>query len=85
MKLNLKALAATTSILSCAAVFLVGVANLLWPPYGRNFLELLASLYPGYKAAGSLMDLIVGCLYALLDGLVFGLVIGWLYNFFTSS
>ena len=36
MKLNLKALAATTSILSCAAVFLVGVANLLWPPNGFN-------------------------------------------------
>ena len=80
MKLNLKALAAALALLWAGVVLLVGVANLIWPGYGRSFLLMLASIYPGYAASGSLGDVIVGSLYALVDAAVLGFIFGWLYN-----
>ena len=80
MKLNLKALTVSLAILWGLCVFLAGLANLIWSGYAAAFLNLLASIYPGYHAAGSFGDLIVGTLYAVLDGAVGGLIFGWLYN-----
>ncbi|UCF55998.1 MAG: bacteriophage holin [Deltaproteobacteria bacterium] len=85
MKFNLKALAMTAGILWALAVFLVGVLNLIWSGYGVAFLQLIASIYPGYHATSSLGDLIVGALYALVDGAICGLVFGWLYNVFVGK
>jgi hypothetical protein len=85
MKLNVKALASTAGILWALALLLVGAANLVWSGYGVAFLRLMASVYPGYHAAGSVGDLIVGTLYALVDGAVCGLVFGWLYNLFIGK
>jgi hypothetical protein len=81
MKLNLKALTVACGILWAAAVLLVGLANLVSSGYGKPFLVMLASIYPGYHASGSFADVIVGTLYALVDGAIFGLILGWLYNF----
>ena len=80
MKLNLKALTITFAILSAGAVFIVGGANIIWPGYGKAFLLVLASVYPGYNASGSFGDVIVGSLYALVDGAILGFVLGGLYN-----
>jgi len=85
MKLNLKALTLTAGILWALAVFLVGVLNLIWSGYGVAFLQLIASIYPGYHATSSVGDLIVGTLYALVDGAICGLVFGWLYNLFVGK
>jgi small-conductance mechanosensitive channel len=82
MKLNIKALAFAIAILWAFAVFIVGLANIIWPRYGVAFLQLLASVYPGYHATSSFGDLIVGTLYALVDGLVGSLIFGCLYNSF---
>jgi hypothetical protein len=84
MKLNIKAFCLTIGIIWAVAVFLVGIANLIWSGYGGSFLQLLASIYPGYDASPSFGSVIVGTLYALLDGLVLGLVIAWLYNLFAG-
>jgi hypothetical protein len=56
MKLNLKALTVTFAILWAGVVFIVGVANVVWPGYGRAFLQMMASIYPGYAASGSFGD-----------------------------
>jgi len=80
MKLNPKALALTGGILWALATLLVGVPNLIWPGYGTEYLKFLASVYPGYHATGSVGDLVVGILYALVDGAVCGWFFGWLYN-----
>lgn len=80
MKLNLKALALTAGTMWALAILITGVANLIWSGYGTTFLQLLASIYPGYDATRSIGAVIVGTLYALVDGAVFGLVFGWLYN-----
>ena len=79
MRLNLKALATALSICWGAGVFVVGLAHLFWPAYGASFLDLVASIYPGYRVGG-FGSVIVGTLYALLDGAVCGCVIGWIYN-----
>jgi hypothetical protein len=50
MKINVKALTLTGGILWGAAVFLAGIANLIWPGYAATFLEVMASIYPGYEA-----------------------------------
>lgn len=84
MKLNVKALTLTAGILWGAAVFLVGIANLIWPGYGTAFLQVIASLYPGYNATSSFGSVIIGTLYALVDGAIAGLVFTWLYNMFVG-
>jgi len=85
MRLNLKALGLTAGILWALALFLTGMMNLIWPGYGVAFLRAMASVYPGYHASGSLGDLIVGTLYAFVDGALCGLVFGWLYNRFLGK
>ena len=84
MKLNIKAFCLAIGILWAVAVFLVGIANLIWSGYGDVFLKLVASVYPGYDASPSFGAVIVGTLYALLDGLVAGLVFAWIYNLFAG-
>jgi hypothetical protein len=85
MRLNIKAMALAIGILWSAAVLVTGLANLIWPEYGTEFLQLLASIYPGYKVSGSIGDLIIGVLYALVDGGLCGLVLAWFYNRFLGK
>lgn len=85
MKLNLKALVLTAGILWALVILTTGIANLIWPGYGEAFLQTMASLYPGYKAARSIGDVFVGSLYALVDGAFCGLVFGWVYNLFVGK
>lgn len=65
-------------------VFGVGLAHLLWPTYGTAFLDLMASIYPGYQVGG-FGSVIVGTLYALVDGAVCGWIIAWVYNATSGS
>ncbi len=76
MKLHPRALAYAAAAVWGGSVLLIGLTNLSSPGYGRDFLEMLASVYPGYKADRTLEDVIVGTGYALFDGAV----TGWLYN-----
>jgi hypothetical protein len=85
MKLDVKALGFATAIGWGGCYFLVGLANLLWPPYGDAWLELGRSIYPGYSGPGGVGSVIVVTLYALLDGAVAGAVVAWLYNRFSGG
>ncbi len=80
MKLSISSLATTLALLWGGAVLFCGLANLLWPSYGAAFLQLVSSVYPGYHATRSVGSVVVGTLYALLDGAVCGFLFGWLYN-----
>lgn len=82
MKLDIKGMAIAVALVWSAAILVVGIANLIWPNYGQAFLELVASIYPGYTAGASVGQLILGTLYGLVDGAVGGAVIAWLYNLF---
>jgi len=85
MKLNLKAITLTAGIIWALAIFLVGIINLIWSGYGNAFLQVIASLYPGFDAERSFSDVIVGTGYALVDGAACGFVFGWIYNLFIGK
>ena len=80
MKINVTALALTAGLFWGASLLVVGSASLIWPGYGRAFLELAASLYPGYHPGPAIGSVITGTLYGLVDGAIAGAVFGWLYN-----
>ena len=86
MRLDVKAMAITVSLFwGLLGMFLTGLSNLIWSGYGQGFLDVMASVYPGYDATASFGAVIVGTLYGLVDGAVVGAVIAWLYNRFASS
>jgi predicted DNA repair protein MutK len=80
MKLSVRAFALTASLIWGGGILLVGAINLVSPDYGKAFLELCSSVYPGYHAIRSLGSVIVGTLYGLVDGAICGAVFAWLYN-----
>ena len=85
MKLNIRAFMLTCAVLWAAAVCITGVSNLIWPGYAAAFLQVIASIYPGYDTSGTIGSVIVGTLYAALDGAVAGLVFAWVYNVFSGK
>ena len=80
MKLSTKGLAATGAIVWGLSLFLVGLLNLIWPNYGVAFLDVMRSVYPGFKNLSGLGGLIMGTLYGVVDGAVAGAVFGAIYN-----
>jgi hypothetical protein len=86
MKLNVRAFAIAAALIwGGLAMLLTGLANLVWPNYGHDFLQVMASVYPGYHATRSLAQVIVGALYGLVDGGVGGALFAWLYNCFAGQ
>ncbi len=80
MRLDIKALALAMGILWGVAVLIAALANLIWPTYGKVFLDGLASVYPGYHAARTVTDALIGTGYAFVDGGIGGGLLGCLYN-----
>ena len=81
MRFSVIPLALTLGVFWGAAILIVAVANLIWPNYGRAFLDLAASIYPGYHPDSGLASVITVTLYGLVDGAVGGAVFACLYNF----
>jgi hypothetical protein len=85
MKLNVKAFTIAAALIwGILIMLLTGIANMIWPSYGRDFLQVMTSVYPGYHAARTVAGVIVGALYGLVDGAGCGLVVAWLYNRFAG-
>lgn len=86
MRLDVKALAITVALVwGVLAMFLTGLANLIWPGYGQAFLDVMASLYPGYTPGGGFGQVITGTLYGAVDGAIAGAIFAWLYNRFAGG
>lgn len=79
MSLNAKALGIAFGIAWGVGVLCVGLTHLIWPGYGGAFLDVVSSVYPGYQVGG-FGSVIVGTLYAVVDGAVCGAIVGWMYN-----
>jgi len=84
MKFSVKGLSLASGILWGVAMLVMGLANLIWTNYGQQFLQTMASVYPGYHATRSIAEVIVGTLYGFVDGLIAGAVFAWLYNQFAK-
>ena len=84
MKLSVKGLAITAAIIWGAALLIVGSANMMFPDYATNFLEVIGSVYPGYHPGTGFSSVIIGSLYGIVDAGIGGAIIAWLYNFFAA-
>ena len=80
MRFNVTALTLAVGLIWGAAILVVASANQIWPGYGRAFLDLVASIYPGYHPSSGVGSVVTGTLYGLVDGAIAGAVLGWLYN-----
>ena len=81
MRINMKAAALTVSLVwGLLGMFVTAAGNLLVPGYGQGLLDVMASVYPGYTAAPSFGQVIIGTLYGMLDGAIVGAAFAWLYN-----
>lgn len=85
MKLSVKGLTIAGAIAFALGMLVVGILNIVGPGYFGGFLKVMASVYPGYKASGTCIDVIVGTLYALVDGAICGFVFSLLYNAFVGK
>lgn len=86
MKLNAILFGCALSAVWALIVLLVGIANLIWPGYGIEFLKIVDSIYPGYHfGLWGFGGIVVATLYAVIDGWVVGVVFALLYNSFTKK
>jgi hypothetical protein len=80
MKLSIKAMALTFGLIWGGGILVLALINLAVPSYGRAVLDMCSSVYPGYHVAGTVLSVLVGTMYAFLDGTIGGCVVAWLYN-----
>ena len=86
MKFNVIRFGCAVASIWGLVVFLVGLANQLWPTYGVEFLKIIDSIYPGYHfGEWGLGGVIVGTLYAILDAWIIGVIFALIYNKFTKK
>jgi hypothetical protein len=85
MALSVRSLAIVSALLWGGAVLFVGLINLAAPSYGTVFLQCMSGVYPGFHNLRTLLDVLVGTGYGLVDGAVGGALFGWLYNFFCKK
>jgi hypothetical protein len=85
MKLSIRALMITAALLWGGGLLLVGLLNLASESYGLAFLQMMSSVYPGFHVSRTLGDVLVGSVYAAVDGAICGLLFGWLYNAFAAG
>lgn len=84
MRPSMRALAFTCAVLWGGCLLAVGLINLAVPTYGLDFLRGMSSVYPGYHASRSFLEVLVGTGYGLVDGAIGGLIFAWLYNLFVG-
>jgi hypothetical protein len=84
MRLSMMSLAFTCALLWGGCLLTVGLINLAAPTYGLDFLRAMSSVYPGYHASRTVLEVLVGTAYGLIDGTIGGLIFAWLYNLFVG-
>jgi hypothetical protein len=85
MKLNVRAWALTCAIVWGGAMLVMSLLNLAWAGYAESFLHAMASVYPGYHATRSLVDVVIGTVYGTADGFIGGAIFSWLHNRLTGT
>lgn len=77
MKKNLQKIAMTGGIVWGATMAVVTLAYVLFG-YGKAFLEIWASVYPGYSLTAS--GVVVGAVYGFIDVYIGIYIIHWVYQ-----
>jgi hypothetical protein len=84
MRLSTKGFTITLALIWGGCLLFVGLVNLAAPSYGASSLQMVSSIYPGYRNSRTFPDVLVGTCYALVDGGVGGLIFAWVYNCFAG-
>jgi hypothetical protein len=82
MKLSVRALGLTSGLVWGGAMLTCGLVNLVARPYGRRFLDVMSSVYPGFHNSRTPGDVLVGAGYGFVDGAVCGAAVAAIYNQF---
>lgn len=85
MKISVIALCVTAALFWGAVMLIVASANWIWPSYGGAFLELVASVYPGYHPGLGIASILTGTFYGIVDGAIGGALFAWIYNLLSSK
>ena len=85
MKLDTKAMAISAGALWGGAVLATSLINIAKPGYGKDFLKMVESVYPGYHATRDPKDIAIGAAYAFLDGAIWGAAAAAIYNCIESG
>lgn len=80
-KLNVWALSSAFSITWTFGVVLLGITALFG--WGAQLVSILGNLYIGYNA--SMLGILIGALWAALDGFVFGFLFAVIYNWLLAK
>ena len=80
MRFHITAFYLAFAIIWAGSILLVGLAEFIWPEYGRAFLVFCASIYPGYHPGTGPGSVIIGTIYGFIDGAIGGAVFAWIYN-----
>ena len=83
--LSFKRMTIASAITWASGVLFVGLLNIIRPGYGKAFLSIVSSVYPGYHAEPNLVSVLVGTAYAFLDGAIAGFIFSWIYNKFDGD
>jgi hypothetical protein len=78
--LSIKGLVLTGAIMWGGAIAGIALLNWEFPSYAVGFLSVVDSIYPGYHAGQGFWSIVIGTLYATVDGAVAGAIFGWFYN-----
>ena len=85
MRLSLRSLIIAGALFNAICFLVVALLNLLLPPYGGKYLEMLTTFYIGYHPETGPLSIVIGILYALLAGGLEGGLFALLYNAFADN
>lgn len=85
MRVSLRAITLSSAILWGLAMLLVGLVHMVEPAYGREFLRLMSSIYPGADTSPTLARVLIGTVYGFADGAIAGFIFGLLYGAFIGG
>lgn len=77
-QLNQVALGLTLGILWALGMLLMGVASMFFG-YGTEIVDMMGTVYLG-AGSGSWVAILLGGVWAFVDGFVCGFLIAWVYN-----
>ena len=72
-----KKIALTAGITWSALIFITTLASVFFG-YGKSFLEVVSSIYPGYSI--SIIGTLIGLIYGFIDAYICIYIIFWIYN-----
>ena len=84
MRISVKGLTLAFALLWGGAIAFTALLHLAVPSYATAFLGFASSIYPGFHGARSFGDALVGIAWGLADGACGGLILAWVYNWFSG-